>query len=481
MRLHQFAAAVAVVLCGSCGSKTPPADRPNPPVLIDAAPAADATPVALPTPPPVEVALPAGFPDTVAGHQLAWVIDVITQRKGAVDVAEVEQHFDPSFLAAVPADKTAAVFGQLATQAGSMTITAVKSGSDANGLRALATVAGTTLAITLSVDPAGGKIVGLLFAPADDDSARPKTYAEAEKLLPTLAEHASLLIATVDKNGGCKAVHAINSKDELAIGSTFKLYVLLALTDQILAGKLDWSTELEVRDEWKSLPSGVTQDDPAGTKLGVRELAERMISISDNTATDHLLYTVGRRKVEAALGAAKHAKPKLDTPFLGTRELFVLKLMMAHDDVDKFIQLGAEKRRAKLDGDIAAMKPTLEGVEAWKDARRIETLEWFASGEDLCRVMGAIRKRAKAAKAAPVLEVLSKNPGMPFDAQKFPYVGFKGGSEPGVLNLTWLLRRDDDKWFVVSLGFNSSADPLPDEMKVLGFAKGVIDVLAAEK
>ncbi len=480
MRLHQFAAAVVVVLCGACGSKTPPTDHPNPPGPADAAPAPDATPVALPTPPPVEVALPAGFPDTVAGHQLAWVMDVITQRKGAVDVAEVEQHFDKTFLAAVPADKTAAVFGQLAQQAGSMTITEVKT-ETGDALRAKATVAGTTLAITLSVDPVGGKIVGLLFAPADDDSARPKTYAEAEKLLPTLAEHASLYIATVDKNGGCKAVHAINSKDELAIGSTFKLYILLALTDQVLAGKIDWSTELEVRDEWKSLPSGVTQDDPAGTKLSVRELAERMISISDNTATDHLLYTVGRRKVEAALKTAKHAKPKLDTPFLGTRELFALKLMMAHDDVDKFIQLGAEKRRAKLDGDIAAMKPTLEGVEAWKDARRIETLEWFASGEDLCRVMGAINKRAKAAKAAPVLEVLSKNPGMPFDTKKFPYVGFKGGSEPGVLNLTWLLRRDDDKTFVVSLGFNSSNDPLPDEMKVLGFAKGVIDLLAAEK
>lgn len=481
MRLRLFAGsgvAVLAVLACACGDKTPPPEHPTPPAPADAAPAADAAPVAQKPP---DVPLPDGFPDTAAGHQLAWVMDVIQHRKGVVDAAEVEQHFDESFLAQVPAAQTAQVFGQLAAQAGSMTIESVAQGRDATELRAKAEAGGMKLAITLAVDPTGGKIDGLLFAPADDDSARPKTYADAEKLLPTLAEHASLYIATVDKNGACKAVHSINSHDELAIGSTFKLYVLLALTDQIIAGKLDWTTELDVRDEWKSLPSGVTQDDPAGTKLTVKELAERMISISDNTATDHLLYTVGRRKVEAALATAKHAKPKLDTPFLGTRELFVLKLLMSHDDVDKYIQLGTEKRRAMLDGDIAAQHPTLAGVEDWKDARRIDTLEWFASGEDLCRVMGVLGKRAKAAKAAPVLDVLSKNPGMQFDSKKFPYVGFKGGSEPGVLNLTWLLRRDDDKWFVVSLGFNSSSDPLPDELKVLGFAKGVIDIVAAEK
>ncbi len=50
---------------------------------------------------------------------------------------------------------------------------------------------------------------------------------------------------------------------------------------------------MEVTDESKSLPSGVTQDNLAGMVLMVEELAERVISISDNTATDLLIQLVG--------------------------------------------------------------------------------------------------------------------------------------------------------------------------------------------
>ena len=49
-----------------------------------------------------------------------------------------------------------------------------------------------------------------------------------------------------------------------------------------------------IRDELDSLPSGTTQDEPPGTGLPVRELALRMIAMSDNTATDHLIDLVGR-------------------------------------------------------------------------------------------------------------------------------------------------------------------------------------------
>jgi len=56
------------------------------------------------------------------------------------------------------------------------------------------------------------------------------------------------------------------------------------------------------------------------------ELANRMISISDNTATDHLLLTVGREAVESIQAAMGHSAPGLNAPFITTRELFVLKV-----------------------------------------------------------------------------------------------------------------------------------------------------------
>jgi hypothetical protein len=39
----------------------------------------------------------------------------------------------------------------------------------------------------------------------------------------------------------------------------------------------------------------------------------------------------------------------------------------------------------------------------------------------------------------------------------WPYVAFKGGSEPGVLILTWLLTHSDGRSFMLSIVLNDSA------------------------
>ena len=126
----------------------------------------------------------------------------------------------------------------------------------------------------------------------------------------------------------------------------------------------------------------------------MRALAERMISISDNTATDHLLYTVGRERVEAALQTAKHAKPELDIPFLSTRELFLMKLEPTA--IDEYLKLPAAKRRVTLDKTLAGQAPRRSSTSAtWTTARRIDKLEWFASSTDLCRAMATLWTRAQ--------------------------------------------------------------------------------------
>ena len=66
------------------------------------------------------------------------------------------------------------------------------------------------------------------------------------------------------------------------------------------------------------------QYEPDGTQISVQDAAAKMISISDNTATDMLINLVGRSAVEAALTSAGMANPALDRPFLTTREAFIL-------------------------------------------------------------------------------------------------------------------------------------------------------------
>jgi len=220
---------------------------------------------------------------------------------------------------------------------------------------------------------------------------------------------------------------------------------------------------------------------PAGAEFSLSHFADKMISISDNTATDHLLYTVGRTAVEAAVRSSKHAQPSLDTPFLSTRELFLFKLATPATEIARYLALSPARRRAYVDKTLAGKSPTLDGADQWKTARQIDKLEWFASSEDLCRVMGTLWTRAQHAKAAPVLDVLAKNSGLPIDKTVFPYVGYKGGSEPGVLSMTYLLRRNDDRWFVVTMSFNSDEGGAVEEGKIIGVVSGIIELLGNQR
>ena len=97
----------------------------------------------------------------------------------------------------------------------------------------------------------------------------------------------------------------------------------------------------------------------------------------------------------------------------------------------------------------------------------IDAIEWFAAPDDLCRLMVALKGHADATATAPVGEILSMNPGLPDQAGAYKYIGFKGGSEPGVMNMTWLLqRKSDDKWLFLAVTFNDTGADIDDKRAV---------------
>ncbi len=53
------------------------------------------------------------------------------------------------------------------------------------------------------------------------------------------------------------------------------------------------------------------------------------------------------------------------------------------------------------------------------------------------------------------------------------YVGYKGGSEPGVLNLTWLIRSRAGVWHVVTGSWNNPAAPIEDARFIALMARAV--------
>ena len=57
------------------------------------------------------------------------------------------------------------------------------------------------------------------------------------------------------------------------------------------------------------------------------------------------------------------------------------------------------------------------------------------------------------------------------------YVGYKGGSEHGVLNLTWLVRRNDGVWQVITGSWNNPDAPL-DEHRFVGLVARFVTLAA---
>jgi hypothetical protein len=330
-----------------------------------------------------------------------------------------------------------------------------------------------------------GLVSGLLFQPAiEHDARRLTSWEELDGELASLAGHAAFVAMELDDGPGegepgLRFVHAYNAADRLAIGSTFKLWVLGALAEKVRAGEASWDEALEIREALRSTGSAGMQNEPAGAEFSVRRHAELMISISDNTATDHLIAYVGREHVEAYMSRL-HAEPSLNLPFLTTGEIFRLKLNPDRSVLERYIEADEAARRAMLasrEGPMA-FRPGLLQLSFWSRPIAIGTVEWFASPVELCRVMVDLRRLERIEGLGPVGEVLRMNPGIPF-GDRWKSVAFKGGSEPGVVNLTWLLERSDGRWFVLSFGWN---DPqaLVDTMHAVKLSGRAADLLSRE-
>ncbi|MEO3888524.1 serine hydrolase [Nonomuraea sp. B5E05] len=414
-------AAVAVSMT-ACVSQPAPAGAASAPATVSAA----------------AVAVPR-IPDTPAGKQLAWLLDAMATPP--IPKTEIAEHFAADFLKGTPAD----VINQVLANYKGLRLEKVTTSKE-NVLIALGTEGEWRHEISLSVDTAG-LINGLLFrAPA------PKSWAELDERLKKAAPQAGFVAAEVAKNGDCRPVHAIARGKKRPLGSIFKLYVLGTVAQRIKAGAFGWDTKLTITPELKSLPSGELQDRPDGSKVTVMEAAKLMISISDNTATDLLMHKVGRKAVERTM-RAWGATDKRNFPLLKTRELFALKGADYPRHAKRYLSLSTAKKRDYLEKVVA--KVPLTRVKAWTKPRELDTIEYFASPSDICRAHAQLIKMDDK----HVDKAMSVEPAaLGLDPKQWPTVWYKGGSEPGVHDQSFLARTSAGKTYVVtSMAVNPKA------------------------
>ncbi|MFT2707506.1 serine hydrolase [Clavibacter zhangzhiyongii] len=450
-----IALAVAAVTALASACSAPPAD-----------PAADAP-----------VAEPVVLPGSVVGQQAQWLLDTVNA-EDAVPVQETGERLAQVMLDAAPAEELAGVLEQV-REGRPWTPTAHEE-QDGQSVTTIVSADAGTFDMQVAVD-ADGLIEGLFFGEPEPDREPATSWAELEEQASALGGDVSLTVTRVADGALGERIlqvlpEGVAATDARPVGSIVKLYVLGALVRAVEEGRIGWDDPLTVTDDVRSLPSGELQDAPTGTVVSVRETADKMISLSDNTATDMLIRAVGREAVEAALADLGHSDPPRNVPLMTTRDLFRVGWQDDGALRARWADADADERRALLDGlPGGALDLPVSAVAdvAWTDGA-----DWFATPDDIARAHVRLAELAATPAGEPVRGILAANPGLP-EPERFDHVAFKGGSSVGTLALAHLVERGDDAWTVVVQAAAREASGLERQSAYAGLATDAAALLAA--
>jgi len=389
-------------------------------------------------------------------------LEVVALLNGAVQPEDI---FTNAFRAAVADAQIKALSASLTAQFGPAVEVALLSPRD-----------GTRAALEIRFERGLAK-GGIAIDPAEDNRISELRFTSlealavaddtAEKITADLAALPGSVNAWFGPLEGGAPVISIGADRPLALGSTFKLYVLAALAEDVKAGRRKWTDVVPLTE--KSFPSGQLQDWPKGSPVTLHTLASMMISISDNTATDQLIAELGKERILRLMADSGHSDPSANDPFLTTRELFLLKAGDPKIAANWKSDNAADFAAAQSALDMSEM--SLDQINAaFAQGPKAIDIEWFASPTDLAKLLAHMRRTADP----KVFDIMAINPSATTAIkEQWDYIGFKGGSEPGVLNLTWLLRDKTGRDHILTLGWNNPAAAL-DESTLTAIAQRIL-------
>ena len=343
------------------------------------------------------------------------------------------------FLSAVPVPVMQQVISQLAEQVGEF----VKVEGTSNPYSVIFEHGSATTYISLDGQ---GAIAGLQFTQIINARG---SLMEAVESIIAMDATVSVLIR---KNGESLVSHQADTP--LAVGSAYKLGILAAVQDAIEDQSLQWGESVALEDSWKSLPTGILQSWPSGSLITIESLAALMISLSDNTAADALLSLVGRDRVDRYI---PHSLPTLSTS-----ELFRLKNPENSDLLHQYRIAGFEKRIEVLNTLKSRRMPDPSLFSGNPVAIDVE---WYMTAEELADLIERLQ----------ALDLMTINAGLA-TKEHWLRVAYKGGSEPGVLNLTTFLIDESQNRFTVVVTLNNAEQPL-DEQKAMESYQAILSYL----
>ena len=255
-------------------------------------------------------------------------VDNFFKKFTATNKDNLQVLFAKSFIDKVPASQIIKISTDFDQQYGKFEKALIKSGNMLDVIYENAKMPGS---LTFDTD---GKVVGLWFGmPTLISDSISSIKAELMKLKGDVS---------VCIYKGNEIIFEINKDKPLGIGSAFKLFVLRTLINQIDNGKIKLDDVILLKENEKSLPSGILQNWPDGSPITISTLANLMISISDNTATDILIRQLGRDNIEKIA-------PQTMRPFYMTKELFKIKLGLDDESIKSFQILDVAGKRKFLE------------------------------------------------------------------------------------------------------------------------------------
>lgn len=255
-----------------------------------------------------------------------------------------------------------------------------------------------------------------------------------------MAPHVAIYAATV--SGRTITVqHQSGPADARPLASLVKLYVLYAVADAIDAGRLTWHTKLTLRDADKAAGSGSLIGRPAGARVSVREAATMMIHLSDNTATDLLIRTVGQAALARAVRDAGCSHPQLLSPFPTIKQDLWLEWSPDPDAVRARARYSHASRREqarllRLADKEGTTAPDLSSATPqWQRG-----LGYLATASDIAKVTALLHLRAARPGLTPLRRILQAPDAGLRVPSAWHHTAFKGGTVAGVQTGSWYAR-----------------------------------------
>tara|TARA_R110000868_G_scaffold16687_13_gene74230 strand:- start:667 stop:1908 length:1242 start_codon:yes stop_codon:yes gene_type:complete len=375
-----------------------------------------------------------------------------------------QPHYSDHFQKSLPVEQMATLFGQVKDEYGTC--------------QEVIDFKRTASSDKFSTKHSSGKVLDFTIVDSDSiatglwlhgERSKPISYESFEMAKKDFEEYQKGSLLIIENN---KVLIELNSTKRTALGSIFKLFVLDALLEKIQKKKAHWGDNLSISRFNKSLPSGTMQNEEEGKSFELREYAKKMIAISDNTATDHLIDFVGKPRIEKRIKYRGLSNTfGWSRPFLTTMELFKIRATFSPVDYKNYAGTTRTNRMLMLQKlPRSDDKKFLEDINSWQQPRGIFDAEWFSTPQEICLLLQKLDKEVD-----PELnEILGSN--VPFvEKDKYIKSFYKGGSEPGLVQMAYLLK-SKDKAICLYAGAADLSAPV-DEAVFFERVKGVLKLL----